>query len=626
MTAPAYLELAQLLSTATRIEPHLMRTVRLTAAPHLDAGAEGDLWFSDVIGVRNPRMVSFRPSRLPALRQALAARIAASGTDDPVHRVGPVVAAAHVNLPPTLLLEERIAWLTVSTAADDPERIDELLRPALRALVREGRTGVADWFAGAWDRLPPLARSTTTAWQLGQMARRAGAEVRMPQHLALVTLADVATIAAELPDVVIGVQRDDDAILITEPPRRGSKRVKLPDTDPRLLELSDPASGGPGRTVAVTGDRTSVAWPGTGPVRITTARGAVYTLPAVAQPVVPVPSDLGGRLRSLRYSGGVTQRELASIMDVSVSSISSWENGFVVPPLPRLELYATIFGLEEPPRPYRSPPAVEELTRAERTRRRALLDELVRLRDEALGHRVADPAPPWVPLRYPPGERITVVVSQVPSDLRGTNPLADPRSPDFVESYRYADLDALIEIHGHLRAVNPDNEVRITTPDQLRPDDMSSHLVLLGGIDWNPVTRELMQAVQVPVTPIHRDPESAGGFRVTVAGTEQTFTAVLADGQLREDVAHLLRAPNPFNLRTTVTLFEGIYGAGTYGTVRALTDASVRDRNANYLAAVSDVGSVSVLFRVPVIANEVVVPDWTMPGTVLHVWPAPDGR
>ncbi|MEV8510271.1 helix-turn-helix transcriptional regulator [Actinoplanes sp. NPDC051475] len=626
MTAPGYLELAELLSTATRIEPHLLRTVRLTAAPHLDAGAEGDLWFSDVIGVRNPRMVSFQPARLPALRQALAARIAASDADDPVRRVGPTVAAAHTNLPPTLLLEERIAWLTVSTAADDPERIDELLRPALRALVHEGRTGVADWFAGAWDRLPALAQTTTTAWQLGQMARRTGAEALTafaPRHLAMITLADVAAIAAKLPDTVIGVQRDDGGLVITEPPRRGSMRVTLPDTDPRLIELTDPASADPGRTVAVTGGETAVAWPGTGPVRITTARGTVYTLPAV-QPVLVSPPQSGlslaWRLRDLRASAALTQRHLASLMDVSAPSISSWENGFVVPPLPRLALYATIFALDQPPRPYRSPPSEEQLTRSEQARRRALLQELVRLREEALGHRVGGAEQPAAPLRYPAGEAITVVVSQVPSDLRGTMPLADPSSPDYVESYRYADLDSLIELHGHLRAVNPDNEVRIATPDQMSPDDMTNHLVLLGGVDWNAMTRQLMRHIEVPVTPIQRDPESPGGFRV---GSE-TFTPVLTDDQLREDVAHFLQSPNPLNTSRTVIIFQGIYGAGTYGAVRALTDARLRDRNADFLAALSHDGPVSLLFRVPVIADRVVVPDWTSPDTLLHVWPPPD--
>ena len=51
-------------------------------------------------------------------------------------------------------------------------------------------------------------------------------------------------------------------------------------------------------------------------------------------------------------------------------------------------------------------------------------------------------------------------------------------------------------------------------------------------------------------------------------------------------------------------------------------DTPLRDGNAEYLSrAFGDHDSYSILFRVPIIDQRVVVtPDWTAPGTVLHTW------
>ena len=46
----------------------------------------------------------------------------------------------------------------------------------------------------------------------------------------------------------------------------------------------------------------------------------------------------------------------------------------------------------------------------------------------------------------------------------------------------YADLDSLVELFAHLRATNPQADVRFARPDLLRDDDMQDHLVVLGNI------------------------------------------------------------------------------------------------------------------------------------------------
>jgi hypothetical protein len=91
---------------------------------------------------------------------------------------------------------------------------------------------------------------------------------------------------------------------------------------------------------------------------------------------------------------------------------------------------------------------------------------------------------------------------------------------------------------------------------------------------------------------------------------------------LREDVALFARAPNPYNKLRTVTICNGMYGAGSYGAVRALTDARFRDRNAKQLKdQFGDTDTYCVLTRVTVENSVALTPDWTLAENRLFVWP-----
>ena len=70
-------------------------------------------------------------------------------------------------------------------------------------------------------------------------------------------------------------------------------------------------------------------------------------------------------------------------------------------------------------------------------------------------------------------------------DARG--PLADDRDPNFTKLQQYGDLDALIEIYGHLRAANPTLDVFHRFATEVEADDLSTHVIVLGGIAWNQV-------------------------------------------------------------------------------------------------------------------------------------------
>jgi transcriptional regulator with XRE-family HTH domain len=79
--------------------------------------------------------------------------------------------------------------------------------------------------------------------------------------------------------------------------------------------------------------------------------------------------DLAGRLKDLR--GTLTQKEVAAELGVSAALVSSWENQAALPPLLRLQQYASRFG-----------------GRSEGTRHQ-LLTELLELRENERSETVA---------------------------------------------------------------------------------------------------------------------------------------------------------------------------------------------------------------------------------------------
>ena len=349
---------------------------------------------------------------------------------------------------------------------------------------------------------------------------------------------------------------------------------------------------------------------------------------------------LAVRLKSLRTEAdALTQSQLAKALGVSAPLISSWESPGKpdLPPIGRISSYARLFCTGRSFTSSRGFRLIgeDDLDHDEQARRRELEEELLTLRDAANGGAATQirPADEELrrlhsgPLYFADGRPITIVCARLPPEFRRNMPYVDPAEPDYTESYTYADLDTLLELHGHLRAANPLSVIHIRADDDLSADDLTTHLVLLGGVDWNLLTRDLLGRLDVPVSQHDRlgDDETGAAFQVRNGDDVQIFAPTLVEGRLVEDVAHFYRAPNPYNRLRTVTIFNGMFGRGTYGAVRSLTDERFRDRNGGYLAArfVSR-DTFSILTSVQIVRGEVLpTPDWTVPETRLHEWPEP---
>jgi transcriptional regulator with XRE-family HTH domain len=364
---------------------------------------------------------------------------------------------------------------------------------------------------------------------------------------------------------------------------------------------------------------------------------------------------LARRLRALRTEqSDLTQFQLASALGgsrpLSPASISSWESlkEPKIPPIPRLRAYAALFAVGrsfEQHEPRLLPPA--QLTREERDAVGELERELLALRARAVGSGDVAPPPgrpdevaiarldivteslvtgPW---HFEDGKDITIVASQWPRDQLLKIPYTDIADPDYTELLTFADLDALVELYGHLRAANPASQIRFRAADKMDPDDYSAHLISLGGPDWNRVTRVLLSALKLPVK-VTADWDEGGEvyFQVGAADSAARHTPELEDQDgrkaLNADVALFARGPNPYNDRRLVTICCGMYARGTYGVVRALTDPRFRDRNSLYLdGRFGHADTFCLVSRVEVVNGTTTTPDWALESFRLFESPGP---
>jgi hypothetical protein len=357
---------------------------------------------------------------------------------------------------------------------------------------------------------------------------------------------------------------------------------------------------------------------------------------AAASSAPPALVALAGRLRELREKQWddvqLTQAALgAALADgskaLSTATVSSWESS-VSPklvPAERLRAYARFFATRrsiEGDEPRLLP--LDELSEEEEAARSALESELLALRDRAAGITVAAaPVGPRRSWKFDQGP-VNIVCAQLPANEAG--PLADSSLPNYTELQSYADLDALIELYGHLRYENPQlTDIFFKASTGIAPDDLSGHLILLGGIAYNEITEILSEMTVLPVRQV-ADPAVTSGeiFIADVEGREQKFLPKWRGEEhkkLREDVALLARTPNPVNSNRTLTICNGIHSRGVVGAVRTLTDARLRESNESYLARTfGDSRAYVVLMRVTVIEGETLTPDFNTEGTVLFQW------
>jgi hypothetical protein len=346
---------------------------------------------------------------------------------------------------------------------------------------------------------------------------------------------------------------------------------------------------------------------------------------------------LARRLRDLRESHwpdiGLTQVDLARALSeeqrVASATLSAWESVTNPKPAPpsRLRSYALFFSTQRSVEGTPHLLSAKDLTPEEHEAFRALEAELLELYEAIKAPSGPAPAPSSVVTDYTwdfHEGRVTIICPEAPADTRGA--MASAQDPNYTRMYRYADLDALIELFGHIRAANPEMEVFHRLPSEVVADDLSNHVVLLGGSGWNRIAGRLLKTLEeLPVAQMEVPGLDTGEiFKVSGRHGGEFYPRWEESDlgrELVEDVGFLARVPNPFNSKRTLTICNGIHSRGVLGSVRCLTDRAVRDVNETYLAQRFPGRSFGLLMRVPVLQNEAISPDLNNPDMRLYEWP-----
>ena len=351
-------------------------------------------------------------------------------------------------------------------------------------------------------------------------------------------------------------------------------------------------------------------------------------------PAPPALLELVLRLRFLRTDhwpdGKLTQGSLARALagdgKLSPAAVASWESTTTpkLPPRERVEAYAQFFATRRSLGPEPALVPVDSFTPEERAAHQELLADLLRLHSAARGGPAAE-APTVVrrSWHFTDAGPLTLVCAQLPA--AEASPLARRGNPNYTKLAGLADLDAMVELHGHIRAENSGMGVYFKPAPEVEADDLSGHVVIIGGIAWNNVTRRLIDLSKLPVRQQEEPGLDTGEIFVTKSDSGQRKYLPewsVETGELIEDVGLLVRMTNPLNSNRTLTMCNGIHSRGVLGAVRTLTDAMLRESNEKYIAQNFPENQFGIVMRVRVIGGETLTPDFSTAGTVLYQWPA----
>lgn len=355
-------------------------------------------------------------------------------------------------------------------------------------------------------------------------------------------------------------------------------------------------------------------------------------------PPTPPALELSRRLRQLRLEEWsdvrLTQGTLAKAIggdeSLSPATVASWENRSApkLPPRDRLLAYAQFFATRRSLDPEPHLAGIDGFTDEETATYHDLRDELLALHAAVRGLPEEQPVArrSWL---FTDAGPLTLICAQLPETEAGR--LAHPDDLNYTELLSYADITSMVELHGHIRAENPEMDVFYKLSPEVKADDLSGHVVIIGGIGWNEVTRRILELTRIPVMQ-EEDPAITSGevFVANIAGKVHKYLPRLSEDKptkLLEDVGLLVRMPNPLNSNRTLTMCNGIHSRGVYGAVRSLTDARLRESNERYIAEhFPNNKEFGILMRIQVIEGRAMTPDFSIAGTVLYQWSASSGK
>jgi len=204
-------------------------------------------------------------------------------------------------------------------------------------------------------------------------------------------------------------------------------------------------------------------------------------------------------------------------------------------------------------------------------------------------------------------------------------PYTNPEDLNYSRLAGLADLDALMDFFGAVRAYNPESEVRVIATHALAPRDVSNHLIIIGGLAWQNVTPWFSRMLSIPIE--SGDPFERHAIVVHGPDGEETeFGYTVDDGVLVEDTGYVVCGDNPSAPGRTLTICGGITTRGVQGAARCFMHPSVvqLENNRFLMSRLRNKSAYCLVMRILVAKNgEPLIPDLSREENRLFEWSAP---
>lgn len=228
---PDVVGLAILAALARKIEPELLRALRLElsdrlpAESHPHAGTEAALWFSPLVESRGPDSITLLPEVSRELRDRLRAD---SALFEASHAI---IEECHRDIAPVVRWEEELVYVALTgelTEMNRQRRIRDAARLALEAISTNTRVGLEDRVREMWTRLP--APATTNSY-LSNVHHTC--DIRAVERASQAT----ATSGGSLETILLDAERAGDALRVGHLEQGGQVTIRVPALDPVTLDV-----------------------------------------------------------------------------------------------------------------------------------------------------------------------------------------------------------------------------------------------------------------------------------------------------------------------------------------------------------------------------------------------------
>ena len=305
---PDALRLARAVSFAVIVDRALLRAARIELVRGADAGAEADLWFSNLVRSRTADGIVLDSEVAEELRRGMSA--------EEVEAAWRVTSREHEPwLAPSLKFEEEIAYLSVSEEPGSREEMAKRVQSVVRAMLRGDRPGLAQWASRALSMFPSAVRDLPETKMLD-----AGTRMRLGQGVAAgESLPEwMPLVVPSMGRTTVQVEFHERELRLTAG-AKGGQILRAPDTNPVVVDVSWKEGRVTKTRQALLRQREQVRVPvGNDSVTIRTITGEAFAVSESAQAAATLAAEVIDFSEEIaRYPRPENRPEIDSLMSMS---------------------------------------------------------------------------------------------------------------------------------------------------------------------------------------------------------------------------------------------------------------------------------------------------------------------